>query len=201
MTAVFWNGANGNWVTNPTDWSTGNDPAPGDDVTIAAGGSYTVSIVSSSVSVNSLTISDPSAVLAIDTIGGNSRVALTGSLSNSGRIEIGNSTLSQATMVSVVGFSNTGEIDLTGSASVQASLLVEPAAPATLSGKFFLTGDALLAFESGAITAIGNNAELSLTGAKARMALGSALGTNSALTQLGGNVGTLRLEGGAVVGR
>src|ERR1051326_5535114 len=104
MTAVFWNGATGNWVTDPTDWSTGNDPGPGDDVTIGAGGSYTVSIVSSSVSINSLTISDPSAILAIDTIGGASRVALTGSLNNSGRIEIGSATLSQATVVSAVGF-------------------------------------------------------------------------------------------------
>ena len=124
-------------------------------------------------------------------------LANSGTLSNSGTIEIGNANLTAATTVSVDGLSNTGTIDLTGSATVQASLLVEPAAPTTLTGKYFLSGDAELGFETGGITAIGNSAELSLTGAKARVALGSAPHSNSVLTQLGSNVGTLRLENGA----
>ena len=200
MAAISWKSpVSGSWST-PADWSTGTVPAAGDDVTIGVGGSYTVSITALPVAVDSLTIDDPSAVLAIDTSGaGGSNVALTGALGNSGTIEIGNTNLTAATTVAVDGLSNTGTIDLTGSATVQASLLVEPAAPTTLTGKYFLSGDAELGFETGAVTAIGSGAELSLTGAKARVALGSAPASNSALTQLGSNLGTLNLENGATV--
>jgi hypothetical protein len=124
---------------------------------------------------------------------------LTGALSNIGRIQIGNATETQAVTVTAVGLTNTGEIDLTGNSTVQTSLLVETAAPATLVGKFLLSGDAMLAYTSGAITAIGNGWTLSLTGSKARVALASAQGSNSALTTLGSNFGTLRLESGASV--
>jgi hypothetical protein len=201
MAAISWKSAvSGSWTT-AADWSTGMIPAGGDDVTIQSGGSYTVSIAALPVSINSLTVSDTSAILAIDNSGsGGSTVAVAGALTNDGHIEIGYAGLGVATTVSVGGLSNNGEIDLTGSATVQASLLVEPAAPGTLTGKFVLSGDALLGFETGAIDAIGNSAELSLTGAKARVALGSAPNSDSALSQLGDNTGTLNLENGAVVG-
>ncbi|HEV2097340.1 MAG TPA: hypothetical protein VGR45_00270, partial [Stellaceae bacterium] len=189
MTAISWKSpVSGSWTT-ATDWSTGTVPAAGDDVTIGVGGSYVVSIVALPVTVKSLTVNNPSAVLTIDTSGaGGSNVAVTGTLTNSAHIEIGNANLSTATTVSVNGLSNTGEIDLTGSATVQATLDIVGAAPATLTGQINLAGDALLEYGSGTITAIGSGAQLYLNGSNARISL----------TTLTSNAGTLRLDGGAV---
>ncbi len=54
-----------------------------------------------------------------------------------------------------------------------------------------LSGDALLEFASGGITAIGTSANLTLNGATALVALPTAVTTDSALTTLATNAGTL----------
>ena len=199
MAALSWkSGVSGSWTT-AADWIPAVVPAAGDDVSIAVGGSYIVSAAALQVALDALTVSAPGAILAIDATGaGGSNIAVTGTLGNSGHIEIGNLLLSVPITVSVNGLANLGEIDLTGSAAAQASLLVEPAG-GSLTGKYFLSGNALLAYELGGVTAIGNSAELSLTGPKARVALGSAPDSSSALSGLGSSLGTLRLEGGASV--
>ncbi len=118
-------------------------------------------------------------------------------MTNGGNLTIGNGGLTRATTATVAKLANTGTIDLTGAAAVQAALKVGAAAPATLTGSFDLVGNALLQYASGAITAIGLGAGLSLDGAKARVALAAAPGSNSALTKLAANAGTFTLADGA----
>ena len=128
---------------------------------------------------------------------GGSILTIGGTLTNSATFEIGNTGLSKATTVTAAGLANTGTIDLTGAAAIKATLDITTAAPATLGGTYDLSGDALLEFASGGITAIGSGANLTLNGASALVALSTALTTDSALTGLASNAGTLALENGA----
>jgi hypothetical protein len=119
-------------------------------------------------------------------------------LANSGDLEIGNAGLARATKVTAAELVNTGDIGLTGG-TARATLDVAAAAPATLSGGYFLAGNALLRYAGGAITALGSGAELALGGARARIAVGAETGRNSALSGLADNAGTLVLAGGATL--
>ena len=150
--------------------------------------------------VSTVTALSNTGTVEIDDSGGGSRLTTGGTLTNSARhLTIGNSSLNAATIVRSGGLSNTGTISLTGALLVQATLDAAGAAPGTLTGVNNLTNDALLEYGSGAITGIGSGATLYLDGAKSRVALASATLSNSALTTLGSNLGTLRLDGGAVV--
>ena len=131
--------------------------------------------------------------------GGGSAVSIGGTLTNSGFVEIGNTAITKATTVTAKGLANTGTIDLTGGAAIRATLDSTAAAPATWTGSAFLSGDALLEFASGGITAIGSGAELSLNGALSWVALSTALTGNSALTKLASNVGTFAADGGSAL--
>ena len=73
------------------------------------------------------------------------------------------------------------------------------AAPATLNGTYSLVGNALLEFGSLGVTAIGSGASLTLNGPKALVALSSGLTSNSALSGLASNAGTVILENGAAL--
>ena len=130
---------------------------------------------------------------------GGSSLTAGGTLTNHGDLYIGYAGLTKATTVTAGELANTGTIDLTGGASKPATLDITTAAPATLTGNFNLVGDAVLEFAKGGISAIGSGAELSLNGAKALVALSSALTTDSALSGLAGNAGTLVLENGAAL--
>lgn len=132
---------------------------------------------------------------------GGSSLAVAGVLTNRGDIDIGNAGLTIATSVSAAALTNTaiGTVNLTGGDTAAASLKIGGAAPATLTGFYFLDGDALLQFGGGHITAIAANSELSLDGAGARVALAANPATNSALTLLAGNSGTFDLEDHAAV--
>ena len=91
-----WNsGVSDNW-TNGSDWSTGSPPASSDSATIAAAGTFTVTI-DSSVAADSLTINDAGATVA-DTNGGT--LAITDTLAiNAGTFLLGaGSTLSGGTV-------------------------------------------------------------------------------------------------------
>ena len=54
MAAISWKGAvNGNW-TDATKWDTGTVPTSADDVNISIAGAYTVSLIASVQSANSI---------------------------------------------------------------------------------------------------------------------------------------------------
>ena len=102
------------------------------------------------------------------------------------------------------GLSNSAssEINIEGSATVQATLNVANAAAGfgtagVETGTVFLENDALLEFKSGQITTV--NGELWLDGANARVADAGTLSSNSALTGLTSVSGDFFLENGATV--
>ena len=92
--------------------------------------------------------------------------SLTNSSTNSNGVDVGNTGITSADTLTVNGaggLSNTGEINIEGSATVQATLNVADAAAGfgtagVETGTVFLENDALLEFKSGQITTI--NGEL-----------------------------------------
>ena len=137
------------------------------------------------------------------TIGG----TLTNTSTNGNGISIGNTGITSADTLTVNGtggLSNgsTSEINIEGSATVQATLNVANAAAGfgtagTETGTVFLQNDALLEFKSGQITTV--NGELWLDGAKSFVADAGSTGSNSALTGLSTVSGNFFLENGATV--
>src|SRR5271163_4021807 len=130
MASIFWTlGASGNWNV-AADWSTGTVPGEGDDAVLGVTGfaiveNYTVS-VTTSIDVDSITISDTGAVLSIanpgavsvatnvsnagtvyvDTSGsGGSTLTIGGTLTNSNLVQIGDSNV--ASTVTAQGLDNT----------------------------------------------------------------------------------------------
>src|SRR5580704_661363 len=140
-------------------------------------------------------------ILGVDSISfgdGGSTLTLGGTLTNSGAVSIGNTGLSAAATVTATGLDNSGTLVVQGNAASGATNLatldITVAAPTTWTGAARVSGDALLEFKSGGITAIGHNAFLELDGAEARVSIGSGT-TSSALTGLASNAGTLLLRG------
>jgi hypothetical protein len=137
------------------------------------------------------------------TIGG----TLTNSSTNGNGVSVGNTGISSADTLTVNGtggLSNgsSSEINIEGSATVQATLNVANAAAGfgtagVETGTVFLENDALLEFKSGQITTV--NGELWLDGAKSFVADAGTLGSNSALTGLTTISGDFFLENGATV--
>ena len=93
---------------------------------------------------------------------GGSRLTIGGTLTNSGSFDIGSTSLTKATTVTAAGLASTGTINLNGGTTATATLDITGAAPTTLSGTYYLSGDALLEFGSGGVTAIGSGAGLTL---------------------------------------
>ena len=141
--------------------------------------------------------------------GGGSSLTIGGNLSNSSTngngVSIGTAGITSADTLTVNGtggLSNTGEINIEGSGSVQAALNVANAAAGfgtagTETGSVFLENDALLEFKSGQITTV--NGTLQLDGGNARVADAGKLTSNSALTGLASVSGDFFLENGATV--
>jgi hypothetical protein len=143
----------------------------------------------------------------IDAIGGGqgaSTFNIGSNLTNSGSFNIGVTNLSAPTNVTVGGTLNNtrGVINLQGNATSgttnQATLSIEGAMPTTVAGQLNLGGDALLPVTNG-ITAIGSSGQLSLAGAQSRVSIGAGT-TNSALTGLASNAGTLLMRGDTGLG-
>ena len=138
---------------------------------------------------------------------GGSTATVGGALDNdNGSLSIGNAGLGASTNVSAGGLSNTGgSIGITGNTTLgtthQASLKVAAAAPATWTGTVSLSGDALLQFAgTSQIGAIGSGASISINGPQAFVAAAGVNTTsNSALSGLSSNAGTLDLVNGASV--
>jgi adhesin/invasin len=142
---------------------------------------------------------------------GGSIVAIAGALTNNpglafnfaNYIQIGNDTLSVPTTVNVGGLANNGSLIIQGGGAYQATLNVAAAAGSgmlgVLSGAIDLRGNALLEFTSGQIVSIAAGGGLSLGGSSAVVADAGGTGSNSALTGLSENAGTLNLEDGASI--
>src|ERR1051325_2565426 len=110
----------GNWTT-AANWSTGLVPGSSDDVFLGILGTYTVSLTNSAQTVNSLTISNKAATLAIAAPG--QTESIIADLSNSGKLNI-DATGSGGTTVSVGGgFTNTGTVTLGNIGETAASAL------------------------------------------------------------------------------
>jgi hypothetical protein len=118
MAAVSWKSAvSANWTTI-ADWSSGAVPVSTADVTIGVAGAYTVTLTTPAITVNSITVSDVNATLAVADPGGTDKVtagfsnsgtvdvdvtgtggtsvAIGGTLTNSGTLVFGNSTITKA---------------------------------------------------------------------------------------------------------
>ena len=86
MATVNWVGASSGSWTNAARWSTGTVPAATDDAVIGVAGVYTVSLTGSSQTVNSITLSDISATLAI--AAPTKTETITANFANSGKLTI-----------------------------------------------------------------------------------------------------------------
>jgi|GEM_PF-1470667 fibronectin-binding autotransporter adhesin len=139
--------------------------------------------------------------VSIDTYGvGGSTVTIGQALTNSGTLDIGNTSQTKTTLVSAASLSDTGSIDLFGGASAGAVLDIAGPAPATVNAnQTFYIDNALFEFANGGLTGIASSGQLALIGGKARVALASAPASNSALTGLASNAGTLVLASGAAL--
>ena len=125
---------------------------------------------------------------------GGSNLTIGGTLTNSATLDIGYTTLTKATTVKAANLANTGTVNLSGGTAATATLDITGVAPTTLSGTYNLSGNALLEFASGGVTAIATGANVTLNGPKAVVALSGKTTTDSALTGLASNAGVLVLE-------
>jgi hypothetical protein len=219
MATKTWIDGTDNW-NNPIDWSPTGVPGTGDDAVIPFGTvSLTTPVTVGSISLTnasaSLGIADPGGTDAVTgnfnnsgtvnvdyrtsststPMGGGSTLTIGGMLTNanSGIFNIGYGNIAAATTVTAAGLSNAGTINLTGSGSVQATLDITDPAPTTLTGSLSLYQSTLVAFGSGSITGIASGATLAIILGGARVAIAGNTGSNSALTQLSSNAGTLEL--------
>ncbi len=219
------NPLNGSW-TDPNSWDTGIVPGPADNVSISVAGNYRASLNASSA-VAALTIADAGALLVIVDPGGansfsgdvinagvigvdsdtftgegGSAVTIGGTLTNTGSVVIGPSTggLSANSILTLGGLAGTGGVTLNGGSGTQAEMNVLSAAPGTLNFNLGLNGDTLLEYASGQIGTVAASITLSLSGNDAFIADAGTIASNSALTGLTENDGTLRVVFGAQVG-
>jgi hypothetical protein len=206
MSASTWTGAvNSDW-DDADNWSPAGVPGPDSDVTIATGAPAPVASASIGT-VNSITDSsdlsfesagtntvttflDDAGHLWVDHGAGEGGTTLNigGTLTNSGDLVIGNTTLSASDEVTAAALDNTGRIYLIGSAADQALLDVAGSAgfgtAGVLSGYARLSGDSAIEFESGEITSLAAGSHLGLVGSDAFIEDSTAPGKNSALTGL-----------------
>ena len=123
-------------------------------------------------------------------------------MTNSGQVVVGkpNGGTAGLTSLTVGQLAGAGNVALYGGASPnQATLNVLSAAPGTLTATTSLSGDSLLEYASSSIDTIAANVGLALDGSLARVANAADTTTNSALTGLAENDGTLRvLDGNSV---
>lgn len=121
-----------------------------------------------------------------------------GTLTNTGSVVIGNSSLSASSTLTVSGLTNLGTINLWGNESSQtteqATFDDKGAAPTTWTGKVYIHGDLLFEFASGGISSIAAGAEIQIDGKLARYSIGAGT-TNSALDSLSSNYGVFDEEG------
>ena len=134
---------------------------------------------------------------------GGSSLKVAGALSNTGTLDLGNTSLSSKDSITASSLVNSGTINLTGSTSTSTQALLDVTAgaagfgvlPATLSGYVTLVGDSAVEFASGQITRIAAGSQLQLNGNKAFIEDSATLGSNSALKGLNDVAGNLEMYG------
>jgi hypothetical protein len=109
---------------------------------------------------------------------GGSNLTIGGTLTNSGAVNIGNSSLSASTTVKAEGLTNNNAIVLHGNSAGgttdRATLQIAAAAPTTLIGYWYVTGDAEVDFTGGgSVQTIAAGTYLEMDGAKAGFASGN----------------------------
>ena len=133
---------------------------------------------------------------------GASSITFGGVLTNHGTVNVGATDLFAATTVQATGLVNGGALVVQGNAAagsnIKALLNITGAAASTLTGNVRVSGDGIIAYGSGAITAIQSGSSLELDGAGARITTGA--GGASALAQLTTNNGQLSLHGASGYG-
>ena len=130
---------------------------------------------------------------------GGSTVSIAGTLTDTGKVVIGNTDLSAATTVTAGGLNEQSTLTLIGSATAQATLNVTSAAPSTLTTTIKLTRNALLEFSSGSFSSIAAGASLTLDGGAAIVADSNNVNASGALSGLTSLAGTLSLLNGTAV--
>jgi hypothetical protein len=204
MSKSTWTGAVSSDWNDPDNWSPAGVAGINSDAVIATG----APVASASIgTVNSITDSsdlsfesagtntvttflDNTGHLHVDHGAGEGGTILNvgATLTNSGDLVVGNTTLSASDEVTAAALDNTGKIYLTGSSANQALLAVSGSAgfstAGVLSGYARLAGDSAIEFESGEITSLAAGAHLGLVGNQAFIEDSTAPGSNSALTGL-----------------
>lgn len=202
-----------NWIDNAedwttaTDWSSGTVPGAAADVIVGQGAPQVTTNVGTVKSLSN------QAELAITS--GGAGLTVNGPLSNSGYIEfLGNANPGAPTTLAVQGLSNEGTISLSNlssdgnySSQYLAMLKVNSQAgfgmPGVLTGSINLAGTAffdnhaIIEFAGGQIATVAG--ELTISGTNAFVADAGATTSNSALTGLSVNNGTIYLEEGASI--
>lgn len=220
-----WKGGSDNFTT-AADWSTGAPPAATDVADIESGnpqitsnvgtvGSIVLKNASLSVEDGTLSVAagvnNLAATLDIDnngpsftgttfaTAAGGSSVSVAGTLSNTGTVTVGNSSLSASTTVNIGAISSSGSLNVTGafSSTAQATVAVAGAAglgtAGTITGSVEISYNADLQFGSGGITRIASSGLLELEGSQATVGLAGSSVHNAALAGLSENDGTLEV--------
>jgi hypothetical protein len=221
MSTSTWTGAvNSDW-DDADNWSPAGVPGADSDVTIATGdavASASIETVNSitdsadlsfeSTGTNTVTTTlDNTGSLHVDDSAGAGGTILNigGTLTNSHRLTIGNTTLSASDEVTAAALDNTGRIYLIGSSADQALLDVAGSAgfgtAGVLGGYARLAGDSAIEFESGEITSLAAGSHLGLNGSDAFIEDSTAEGSNTALTGLAsiGAGATFTLHDGTAV--
>ena len=216
MANPTWQDGSDNWTTG-TDWSTGVEPQPGDNVTVASGNPQITTAVpnigslvdSSEIDMEtggSLTVTgtvNNSGRLYIDNnyANGGSTLTVDSALTNTGTIQIGPGNQSATVTVNVGSLTNfvgpvTGTINLYGSQSAFSLLEVSAAAGFGVAGaeigNVSLSGDSQIQFTTGTLNTI--RGSLTLNGANASVQDGAAGSTNGALTGVTSIIGTGTLD-------
>ncbi len=202
-TGTSWsNPAGGDW-TVAGNWANGV-PTLGVDATLGVvSGSYYLVTLTTSGAARSLTLAAPATLDVHSISGGPASLAIAGDLTNGGTLILDSSASSGGSTVMVGGMlANAGSIDLYGGSGInagRATLEVGSPAPAIWTGQLTLSGSSVIEFQNGTIGSIASGASIAINGGNAFVANSGAPASNSALTGLTTNSGTLSLTSGAVV--
>ena len=215
MRTDIWKGT-GDWNLNPADWSLGAPPTASTPAEIQSGtAAVSTSGVAEWLTINSgatlnldngatLTLTDWLNIAGAWDLGGGDTVTIGGRLTNSGAINIGNTSIAASTKVTAAGLQNTsaGTLVLQGNAGAgatdQATLDISGTSSAVVSGSLRVLGDADLELATG-ITTVSSTGFLQIDGAEARISLGAGT-TSNALSGLDYNAGTIDFEGNSALG-
>ncbi len=189
--------------------TSGGSMANGGTLTLANGGSVTVGTASAPANLTNAAGGNAGTINVDATGSGGSTLTVNGALTNNvngtlGTINIGNSALTANATVDAQGTGSLdGTVNITGpdSGTPAETLALSGSTPDTVGVTVAaLTGsEAMLSLSTTPVTTIQSTGSLTLTGSNALVETSGGAGTNSALSTLTANYGTLNLNGGAQV--